>query len=215
MVYAFTENYTLPLSHDEVVYGKASLLSKMPGDNWQKFANLRLLFGYMYAMPGKKLIFMGGEFGQWREWNHDESLEWHLLEYAPHTGLQQWVTDLNLLYRNQPSLYQNDFDPAGFEWIDTGDFRHSIISFIRKGYAAEDTVLAVCNFTPETQFGYEIGVPLPGAWTEILNSDNARYGGSGQVNPGTLTASENGRHGRPYSLTLTVPPLSTIFLKRL
>jgi 1,4-alpha-glucan branching enzyme len=215
MVYAFTENYTLPLSHDEVVYGKASLLSKMPGDNWQKFANLRLLFGYMYAQPGKKLIFMGGEFGQWREWSHEESLEWHLLQYQPHTGLQQWVTDLNVLYRNQPSLYQIDFDPAGFEWIDTSDSHHSVISFIRKGYAPDDVMMAVCNFTPGTHFNYEIGVPLAGAWTEILNSDNARYGGSGQGNPNPLTASDKGRHGRPYSLTLTIPPLAVIFLKRL
>ncbi len=215
MVYAFTENYTLPLSHDEVVYGKASLLSKMPGDNWQKFANLRLLFGYMYAQPGKKLIFMGGEFGQWREWSHEESLEWHLLQYQPHSGLQQWVTDLNRLYRNQPSLYQIDFDPAGFEWIDTSDFQHSVISFIRKGFAPDDVIMAVCNFTPGTLFNYEIGVPLAGDWTEILNSDNVKYGGSGQGNPNPLTASGGGRHGRPYSLTLTIPPLAVIFLRRL
>jgi 1,4-alpha-glucan branching enzyme len=215
MVYAFSENYTLPLSHDEVVYGKASLLSKMPGDNWQKFANLRLLFGYMYAQPGKKLIFMGGEFGQWREWQHEESLEWHLLEYLPHAGVQQWVADLNMLYRNQPALYQNDFEPAGFEWIDTSDFQHSIINFLRKGYAADDMILAVCNFTPETHFNYDIGVPLGGTWAEILNSDNSKYGGSGQGNLNTLIASDNGKHGQLYSLTLTIPPLAVIFLSRL
>jgi 1,4-alpha-glucan branching enzyme len=215
MVYAFTENFALPLSHDEVVYGKASLLSKMPGDDWQKFANLRLLFGYMFAQPGKKLIFMGGEFGQRREWNHEESLEWHLLEYSPHTGLQQWVTDLNLLYRNQPALYQLDFDPAGFEWIDASDFQHSIISFIRKGFATDDIIVAVCNFTPETHFSYDIGVPLAGVWTEILNSDSAKYGGSGQGNPNPLTASDKGAHGRPFSLNLTIPPLAVIFLRRL
>jgi 1,4-alpha-glucan branching enzyme len=215
IVYAFTENYTLPLSHDEVVYGKASLLSKMPGDNWQKFANLRLLFGYMYAQPGKKLLFMGGEFGQWREWSHEESLEWHLLQYQPHAGLQQWVTDLNLLYRNQPALHQLDFDPSGFEWIDTSDFEHSIISFIRKGYSPDDWIVVVCNFTPETHFNYDIGVPLPGNWGEILNGDATKYGGSGQGNPNPLPTSSNGKHGRPYSLTLTIPPLATIFLRRL
>jgi 1,4-alpha-glucan branching enzyme len=214
MVYAFTENYTLPLSHDEVVYGKASLLSKMPGDNWRKFANLRLLFGYMYAQPGKKLLFMGGEFGQWREWSHEESLEWHLLQYPPHAGIQEWVADLNMLYRDEPALHQLDFDPAGFEWIDASDSSHSIISFIRQGNSSDDRLEVVCNFTPETHFSYDIGVPLPGTWEEILNSDAAKYGGSGQGNHIPLTASDKGRHGRPYSLTLTIPPLGIIFLKR-
>jgi 1,4-alpha-glucan branching enzyme len=213
MVYAFTENFILPLSHDEVVYGKASLLSKMPGDDWQKFANLRLLLGYMYAQPGKKLLFMGGEFGQRREWSHEESLEWHLLDYLPHAGLQQWVTDLNLLYQKEPALHQIDFDPAGFEWIDTGDHQHSILSFIRKGQAADDMIAAVLNFTPETHFNYDIGVPLGGTWQEILNGDASKYGGSGQGNLNTLTASINGRHGRSYYLTLTIPPLAVIFLK--
>jgi len=215
MVYAFTENFILPLSHDEVVYGKASLLAKMPGDSWQKFAGLRLLLGYMYAQPGKKLLFMGGEFGQWREWSHEESLEWHLLEYPPHTGLQQWVTDLNLLYRNQPSLHELDFDPAGFEWIDDGDSQHSVISFIRKGKSPQDMIVVVCNFTPETHFSYDIGVPLGGEWTEILNGDAAEYGGSSKGNPNTLTASNSSKHNRPFSLTLTIPPLAVIFLKRL
>jgi 1,4-alpha-glucan branching enzyme len=214
MVYAFTENFVLPLSHDEVVYGKASLLSKMPGDDWQKFANLRLLFGYMYAQPGKKLIFMGGEFGQRREWSHEESLEWHLLQYKPHAGLRQWVIDLNFIYREQPALYKIDFDPAGFEWIDASDFQHSILSFIRKGHSADDMIVAVLSFTAETYFNYEVGVPLAGTWTEILNSDAAKYGGSGQGNPKPLTSSSAGKHGRPYSLTLTIPPLSIIFLKR-
>ncbi len=215
MIYAFTENYTLPLSHDEVVYGKASLLSKMPGDDWQKFANLRLLYGYMFAQPGKKLIFMGGEFGQRREWSHEESLEWHLLQYPPHAGLQQWVADLNSLYRDQPALHQLDFDPAGFEWIDTADFPHSIISFIRKGNFPDDMLVAVLNFTPETNFNYDVGVPLAGTWKEILNSDATKYGGSGQGNPNPLTASTTGKHGRPYSLNLTIPPLGVIFLKHL
>jgi 1,4-alpha-glucan branching enzyme len=214
MIYAFTENYALPLSHDEVVYGKASLLSKMPGDDWQKFANLRLLLGYMYAQPGKKLLFMGGEFGQWREWSHEESLEWHLLQYPPHTGLQQWVADLNKLYREQPALYQRDFEPAGFEWIDAADAAHSIISFIRKGQAADDMVVIVCNFTPQAHHNYGIGVPLPGTWREILNGDDLKYGGSGQGNHQPLQASNQGRHWRPYSLNLTIPPLAVIFLKR-
>jgi 1,4-alpha-glucan branching enzyme len=214
MVYAFSENYTLPLSHDEVVYGKASLLSKMPGDDWQKFANLRLLFGYFYAQPGKKLLFMGGEFGQWREWSHEDSLEWYLLEYTPHIGIQEWVTDLNRMYRDQPSLYQFDCEPAGFEWIDTSDHAHSIISFIRKGQSQDEPVVVICNFTPETHSRYDIGVPLPGTWEEILNSDNTRYGGSGQGNHNPLSTSDNGKHDRPYSLTLTIPPLATIFLKR-
>jgi 1,4-alpha-glucan branching enzyme len=213
MVYAFTENFVLPLSHDEVVHGKASLLSKMPGDDWQKFAGLRLLLGYMYAQPGKKLLFMGGEFGQRREWSHEESLEWHLLQYQPHQALQQWAADLNRLYCDQPALHQIDFDPAGFEWIDTADARHSIISFIRKAQAPDDMILVVCNFTPETYFNYDVGVPLAGTWTEILNSDAAKYGGSGQGNPDPQTAANTGRHGRPYSLTLTIPPLAVIFLK--
>jgi 1,4-alpha-glucan branching enzyme len=213
MVYAFSENYTLPLSHDEVVYGKASLLSKMPGDNWQKFANLRLLFGYMYAQPGKKLLFMGGEFGQWREWSHEESLEWHLLQYPPHAGIQEWVTDLNRLYREQPALHQLDFDPAGFEWIDTSDSANSVISFIRKGYSPDDSLVIVGNFTPQTHFRYDIGVSLPGTWQEILNSDAAKYGGSGQGNYNPLQTADKGWQGRPYSLTLTLPPLAVIFLK--
>ena len=162
MIYAFTENFALPLSHDEVVYGKASLLSKMPGDDWQKFANLRLLFGYMYAQPGKKILFMGGEFGQWNEWSHESSLDWHLPQYPPHSGLQQWVADLNKFYRSQPSLYQLDFEPAGFEWIDASDVEKSIISFIRKGRSPDDLIVAVCNFTPQTHFNYDIGVPFAG-----------------------------------------------------
>jgi 1,4-alpha-glucan branching enzyme len=214
MIYAFYENYILPLSHDEVVYGKASLLSKMPGDDWQKFAGLRLLFGYMYAMPGKKLIFMGGEFGQWDEWSHESSLDWHLTQYRTHSSLQQWVTDLNSLYRGYPALHQIDFEPAGFEWIDASDFRHSIISFLRKGRSSDYFLLTVCNFTPETYFNYEVGVPADGRWIEIINSDAVKFGGSGQVNPTPLTASKNDRHGRPYSISLTIPPLGVTFLKR-
>jgi len=214
MIYAFFENFTLPLSHDEVVHGKGSLLGKMPGDDWQKFANLRLLFGYMYAQSGKKLLFMGGEFGQWREWAHEESLEWHLLQYLPHAGLQQWVADLNALYRSQAALHQNDFDAAGFEWIDCSDFEHSVISLIRKGRSQDENIVAICNFTPETFFEYRIGVPMQGLWDEVLNSDDLKYGGSGQGNGHALEASKTSMHGRPCSLTLTLPPLAAIFLKR-
>jgi 1,4-alpha-glucan branching enzyme len=214
MVYAFTENFVLPLSHDEVVYGKASLLGKMPGDDWQKFANLRLLYGYMYAQPGKKLLFMGGEFGQWQEWSHEASLEWHLTQYAPHSGLQQLVTDLNNLYRCQPALHQLDFEPSGFEWIDAADRAHSIISFIRKGRKPEDIIVAVCNFTPVTHSNYEIGLPLPGMWQEVLNTDSVKYGGSGQGNPYEINTLDKSMHHRPYSLSLRLPPLAVIFLKR-
>jgi 1,4-alpha-glucan branching enzyme len=213
MVYAFTENYVLPLSHDEVVYGKASLLSKMPGDDWQQFANLRLLLGYMYAQPGKKLLFMGGEFGQRREWSHEESLEWHLLQYKPHQGLQRWVADLNALYRGEPALHRVDFDPAGFAWIDAGDYEHSIISFLRRGTSPEDIIVFVGNFTPQTHFDYRIGVPRPGTWREVLNGDAVLYGGSGKCNQRPLKAGGPAWQGQPYSLTLTIPPLAGMFLK--
>ena len=212
LLYAFFENFVLPLSHDEVTHGKGSLLGKMPGDDWQKFANLRLLLGYMYAQPGKKLLFMGGEFGQWREWTHDDCLEWHLLQYPPHSGLQQWVGDLNRLYRRQPALYESDFEQAGFEWIDCNDVEHSAVSFIRKGHSGHDIVAVVCNFTPMTHFNYRIGVPSSGFWKELLNSDARQYGGSGQGNLGGVEAAPVPFHGRPYSLTITLPPLATVFL---
>jgi 1,4-alpha-glucan branching enzyme len=213
LLYAFFENFVLPLSHDEVTHGKGSLLGKMPGDDWQKFANLRLLLGYMYAQPGKKLLFMGGEFGQWREWIHDESLEWHLLQYFPHSSLQQWVSDLNRVYRSQPALYQVDFDSTGFEWIDCNDVEHSVICLIRKGRSRDDVIAVVCNFTPLTHFDYRIGVPLPGFWRELLNSDAREYGGSGQGNLGGVEATTIPWHGRPYSLTITLPPLAAVFLR--
>jgi 1,4-alpha-glucan branching enzyme len=213
MIYAFFENFVLPLSHDEVVHGKGSLLGKMPGDDWQKFANLRLLLGYMYAQPGKKLLFMGGEFGQWREWGHDESLEWHLLDYLPHSSLKRWVEDLNRFYRGQPALYELDFDPAGFEWIDCNDVEHSVVSLIRKGRSADDLLVVVCNFTPTTHFNYRVGVPQPGFWRELLNSDAREYGGSGQGNLGGVEAAPIPLHGRPYSLTITLPPLATVFFQ--
>jgi 1,4-alpha-glucan branching enzyme len=213
MLYAFTENFVLPLSHDEVVHGKGALLSKMPGDTWQKFANLRLLLGYMYGQPGKKLLFMGGEFGQWREWNHDESLEWHLLDYAPHSGLQRWVENLNHLYRSEPSLYELDFSSAGFEWVDCNDSDQNVISFLRKGRSADDMVLVVCNFTPITRFNYKVGVPRGGFWKELLNGDAKEYGGSGHGNLGGIEAVPVSVHGRPYSLDMTLPPLATVFFK--
>ncbi|RPJ87046.1 MAG: 1,4-alpha-glucan branching protein GlgB, partial [Acidobacteria bacterium] len=184
MLYAFNENFVLPLSHDEVVYGKGSLIRKMPGDDWQRFANLRALYGYMYAQPAKKLLFMGGEFGQWNEWHHDTSLDWHLLEYAPHSSLQKWVADLNHLYRSEPALYELDFDPAGFEWVDCNDADNSTISLLRKGTSTSDLILIVCNFTPVPRMGYRVGVPRGGFWKEVLNSDSEFYGGSGLGNAG-------------------------------
>jgi 1,4-alpha-glucan branching enzyme len=212
MLYAFSENFILPLSHDEVSHGKASLLSKMPGDDWQKFANLRLLLGYMYAQPGKKLLFMGGELGQWREWQHEESLDWHLLQYQRHLELQRWVADLNRLYRSQPTLYELDCDPAGFEWVDCIDVDDSILSFIRKGRSTAGVVLAVGNFTPVPRYNYRVGVPMGDFWRELLNSDAKEYGGSGQGNLGGVEADKISFHNRPYSLNLTLPPLSFLFL---
>jgi 1,4-alpha-glucan branching enzyme len=214
MIYAFSENFILPLSHDEVVHGKGSLLSKMPGDDWQKFANLRMLLGYMYGQPGKKLLFMGGEFGQWKEWNHDESLEWHLLNHQPHFGIQRWVQDLNAMYRSEPALHLNDCNPSGFEWIDCNDSDGSTISFIRKGDSGDETILAVCNFTPVPRYNYRVGVPYGGSWKEIINSDAKEYGGSGHGNLGGVEASAVPLHNRRYSLTLTMPPLGIVFFKK-
>jgi len=213
MLYAFTENFALPLSHDEVVHGKGSLLGKMPGDDWQKFANLRLLLGYMYAQPGKKLLFMGGEFGQWWEWNHDSSLDWHLLTFPPHSSLQRWVEDLNRLYRSESVLHGLEFDPAGFEWVDCSDFERSVISFIRRGRSTGDIILVVCNFTPTPRFNYRVGAPRGGFWREVLNSDAQQYGGGGHGNLGGVEAAPIPYHGRSYSLNLTLPPLGVVFLK--
>lgn len=210
--YAFDENFILSLSHDEVVHGKDSLLGKMPGDDWQKFANLRLLLGYMFAHPGKKLLFMGGEFGQWSEWNHEGALEWNLLQYSPHSGVQRWVEDLNHYYRNQPSLYELEFNPEGLEWI-CSDGESSIIAFLRKGESKDDTVLTTCNFTPVSRHDYRVGVPSSGYWEEVLNSDSEIYGGSGQGNLGGLEATPVPCHGRDYSLSLTIPPLGVLFLE--
>jgi len=213
MIYAFTENFLLPLSHDEVVHGKSSLLGKMPGDDWQRFANLRCLLGYQFSQPGKKLLFMGGEFGQGCEWKHNESLEWHLLEFPPHQGLQNWVIDLNRIYRQEPALHQFDTDVDGFEWIDCNDNETSVLTFLRKGRTPDDVVLVACNFTPIPRPNYRVGVPRAGFWKEILNSDATVYGGSGWGNLGGVEAAPIGAHGRPHSVTLTLPPLSAIFLK--
>ncbi len=214
MIYAFNENFTLPLSHDEVVHGKGSLIGKMPGDYWQKFANLRLLFGYMYAQAAKKLLFMGGEIGQWAEWNHDLSLDWHLLENPMHAGLQNWVADLNQIYRREPAMHELDFDWQGFDWIDCNDSEQSVISLVRRGKSPDEVVLIVCNFTPVPRHDYRIGVPAGGFWRELLNSDAGDYGGSGMGNMGGVHADEISHHGQPYSVNLTLPPLGICFFKR-
>jgi 1,4-alpha-glucan branching enzyme len=211
--YAFYENFVLPLSHDEVVYGKASLIGKMPGDDWQKFASLRLLFGYMYGHPGKKLLFMGGEFAQWQEWNHDESLHWHLLQYPLHQGIQRWVKDLNQLCRLEAALHELDFAAAGFEWIDVHNAEQSVIGFIRKAKSTDTLILVVANFTPVPRLSYRVGAPRGGWWQELLNSDAELYGGRGYGNLGGIEAAPVQAHGRYYSLSLTLPPLGILFLK--
>jgi 1,4-alpha-glucan branching enzyme len=211
--YAFAENFVLPLSHDEVVHGKGALVGKMPGDAWQQFANLRALYGYMWAHPGKKLLFMGGEFGQRREWAHEEPLEWWVLQYPEHAGLQRWVADLNHVYRIEPALSEADFDQAGFEWVDCHDAQASVISFLRKSRDGRGPILVVCNFTPVPRTNYLVGVPSGGYWKELLNSDAPLYGGGGLGNYGGVEAAPVPAHGRFHSLTLTLPPLSAIFFK--
>jgi 1,4-alpha-glucan branching enzyme len=200
------------LSHDEVVHGKGSLIGKMNGDEWQQFANLRLLYAYMWTHPGKQLLFMGGEFGQRREWAHDDSLEWHVLQYPYHAGVQRWVRDLNDVYRSTPALHKRDFTPDGFEWIDCNDTQSSVLAYLRKGEKPEDTVVVVCNFTPLPRDNYRIGVPRGGVWRERLNSDGNDYGGSGVGNFGRVEAAPLPAHGRYYSLTLRLPPLSALIL---
>jgi 1,4-alpha-glucan branching enzyme len=210
--YAFTENFVLALSHDEVVYGKGSLIGKMPGDSWQQFANLRLLYGYMWAHPGKKLLFMGGEFGQRREWTHEAGLEWDVLRYPEHAGVARWIGDLNALLRSEPALYELDFDQRGFEWIDCRDADASVISFLRRPREGPP-VLVVCNFTPVPRMNYTVGAPEGGYWREILNSDAPIYGGSGLGNFGGVDAAPVPAQGRFHSMTLTLPPLSTLFFR--
>ncbi len=213
LLYAFHENFVLVLSHDEVVHGKKALLDKMPGDTWQRFANLRALYGYMYAHPGKKMVFMGGEFGQWWEWNHDDSLQWHLCQADSHVALQRYVHDLNWLYRTQPALYQVDYDWTGFQWIDFNDTENSVIAFLRKGKDPNDVLVCVCNLTPVPRYGYRIGVPALGWYQELLNSDAASYGGSNVGNSGGVHADDLPCHNLPCSISLTLPPLGTLFLK--
>ena len=214
LVYAFNENFVLPLSHDEVVHGKGSLLGKMPGDRWQKFANLRAYYGFMYGHPGKKLLFMGCEFAQEREWNHEHSLDWHLLADGAHAGIQRLVRDLNLLYRSTPALYQLDFTHQGFEWIDHDDARRSVLSFVRKGPDPRSMVLVVCNFAPTVHHGFRIGVPAAGTWRERLNTDSEYYGGSNVGTPfGTAGSEAVPWNGRPQSIVLTLPPLATVVLE--
>jgi 1,4-alpha-glucan branching enzyme len=212
-VYAFSENYVLALSHDEVVHGKGSLLGKMPGDDWQKFANLRLLYGYQWGVPGKKLLFMGSEWGQGREWNHDAALDWDEAGHPLHEGVQRWVSDLNRLYRAEPALHEQDCRPAGFEWVDCNDADTCVLTFLRKPADSDERILVVCNFTPVPRFGYRVGVPGPGYWREMLNGDGAEYGGSCVGNQGGVEAANHPWHGQPWSLALTVPPLAVVFLK--
>jgi 1,4-alpha-glucan branching enzyme len=213
LIYAFTENFMLPLSHDEVVHGKKSLLDKMPGDLWQKFANLRLLYGYFFGHPGKKLLFMGAEIAQWREWNHDTSLDWHLLQWRDHQGVHQLVSDLNLLYRAEPALHELDFEWQGFEWLELHDWENSVLAFLRRGKDSADSVVVVCNFTPVPRHDYRIGVPVGGYYREILNTDSAIYGGSNVGNSGGVWAHPEPHAGRPFHLTLELPPLGVLFFK--
>jgi len=213
LLYAFSENFVLVLSHDEVVHCKGSLLAKMPGDTWQKFANLRALYGFLFTHPGKKLLFMGGEFGQWREWNANESLDWNLLAYDPHRQLQQLVGDLNRLYRGEPSLYEVDFQHTGFEWIDFSDVDNSIISFLRHAQNRDDHVVVVCNFTPVARYGYRIGVPLACFYREVINTDAAHYGGSGVTHGAGVQADPQPWHNQPCSVQLNLPPLGVLILK--
>jgi 1,4-alpha-glucan branching enzyme len=204
----------LPLSHDEMVYGKGSLHHKMPGDDWQKFANLRLFFAFMYGHPGKKLLFMGGEFGQTSEWDHERSLDWHLLEAGPyHRGLQRFIQDLNRLYREQPALHERDDDPGGFQWIDCHDADQSVVSFERRAKNEHDQVVVVCNFTAVPRHAYRVGVPTAGYWAELLNTDAAVYGGSNLGNDGGVAAQAEPTQAQPYALVLTLPPLAALMLK--
>jgi 1,4-alpha-glucan branching enzyme len=212
-VYAWSENYVLSLSHDEVVYGKGSMLGKMPGDDWQQFANLRLLYAYQYAQPGKKLLFMGGEFGQRGEWNHDASLDWDVRQYDSHAGVERAVAALNSLYDREPALHQLDNDPAGFQWLEANDADGSTLTFLRRGRDDREVIVAAFNFTPIPREGYRIGVPFPGYWSEIFNSDATEYWGSGVGNLGGVDSLPVPAHGHFHSLTVTLPPLGAVFFK--
>ena len=213
MLYAYNENFVLPFSHDEVVHGKGSLIRKMPGHFWQRFANLRALCGFMYGYPGKKLLFMGAELGDWDEWWYKRTINWKLLEYPLHQGLHNWVKDLNHFLLNEPALWERDFEIGGFEWIDCNDSSQNVVSFIRFGKDYNDCVVEVCNFSPQTYYGYRIGVPYNSNWKEVLNSDSEGYGGSGLGNFGVIEAKGGPYHSRSYSIEITLPPLASIFLK--
>jgi 1,4-alpha-glucan branching enzyme len=214
LLYAWTENFALPLSHDEVVHGKGSLARRMPGDDWQRGANLRLLYGFMWAYPGKKLLFMGGEFGQSDEWYHERSLDWHLLGMGPfHAGLQRLVTDLNRLYREERALHQLDADPTGFLWMDCNDAEQSTLAFVRFAVEPGNLMLCVCNFTPVPRTDFRVGVPRPGYYAELLNTDSSFYGGSDMGNGGGVSSEATPWHGQPHSLRLTLPPLAAVWLR--
>lgn len=213
IMYAFTESFMLPLSHDEVVHGKGPLIDKMPGDEWQKFANLRSMYAYMYAHPGAKLLFMGGEFGQTQEWRHDNSLDWHLNEFAPHGSLQWMVKQLNELYQSEPALYEKSFEPEGFEWIDISDYQNSVISFVRKGHQNQNDIYVVINLTPVVRHNYRVGVPRKGYLKEIFNTDDAQFWGSNVKNTERMEALPLPMHGRERSINMTLPPLGAVFLK--
>ena len=213
LLYAFHENFVLPLSHDEVVHGKGSLLSKVPGSPWQQFATLRLLFGYMWGHPGKKLLFMGCDFGQGDEWSEAKSLDWHLLQYPFQSGLQRWMTDLNRLYRAEPALHQVDFDWPGFEWLEVHDNENSVFAFLRRGHDPDNPVVVVSNFTPVPRHAYRLGVPRGGHWRELLNSDAEMYGGSNLGNGGLVWATDESWGNHAHCLEVTLPPLGMLLLK--
>jgi len=215
LIYAFNENFLLSLSHDEVVHGKGSIFSKMPGDEWQKFANLRLLYGFMFTHPGKKLLFMGNEFGQKNEWHHDSEIQWELLKDPMHIGIKNWLIDLNKIYKSEKALFENDFEYLGFEWIDRGDYEKSILCYIRKATKGTSTIFAICNFTPVIRENYKVGLPFEGSWEKLLNGDDKKYGGSGYVNIKKITAEKIPYHGRPFSANITLPPLGILIFKHI
>ncbi|MFL6067587.1 MAG: 1,4-alpha-glucan branching protein GlgB [Gaiellaceae bacterium] len=212
LVYAFSENFILPLSHDEVVHGKGSLVDKMPGDRWQKLANLRALYGYLWAHPGKNLVFMGGELAQWREWNAESSLDWHLLEDRDHQGVQSLVRDLNAVYRDTPALWEDDFEPTGFRWLEPNDAAGNVLAFMRIGTDEKRPLACVCNFSPVPRYGYRLGLPLRGSWREVVNTDAGYYGGSDVGNLGSVEADATPWHDQPFSAEVTLPPLATVWL---
>jgi 1,4-alpha-glucan branching enzyme len=214
LLYAFTENFMLPFSHDEVVYGKGSMLRKMPGDEWQQFANLRLVYSYMFTHPGAKLLFMGAEFGQGDEWNFEKALPWHVLSYPNHQGIRQTVMALNKLYKSEPALYEKAFSPEGFEWIDGGNANDSVLAFVRKGHDAKNDLLIVLNMTPVSRHDFRVGVPAAGNWKEIFNSDTQKFWGSGITNNGTLKSEAVSWHGKDNSINIILPPLAASVFKR-